>query len=102
MNEHSFANKTLTYYNIHMLVFHGMLASLLIVFMFTLWFVFSLWPAVVRERIRDTYLYFGGSLIFTAASAVAVVRSPRIMAYMSRGSFMVYQMWLLIGTFSTH
>ena len=28
------------------------------------------WPPYVRERIRDTYMYFGGSLGITAATAV--------------------------------
>eukprot|EP00914_Ancora_sagittata_P010899 GHVO01021302.1.p1 GENE.GHVO01021302.1~~GHVO01021302.1.p1 ORF type:complete len:325 (+),score=25.24 GHVO01021302.1:151-1125(+) len=39
-----------------------------------------IWPDVVRHRIRDTYAYFGGSLFFTAASAVALSRSPRMMS----------------------
>ena len=48
----------------------------------------SLWPAVVRERIRDTYLYFGSSLVFTAASAVAISRSPVMMNLMMRNSLL--------------
>ncbi|XP_045611430.2 growth hormone-inducible transmembrane protein [Procambarus clarkii] len=34
------------------------------------------WPQYVRDRIRDTYSYFGASCVATAASAVAVFRSP--------------------------
>ena len=49
----------------------------------------SLWPEVVRHRIRDTYMYFGGSLVMTAVGAVAVHRSPRLMALMSKNSLMV-------------
>lgn len=47
----------------------------------------ALWPDLVRTRIRDTYSYFGGSLIFTAASAVAISRSPRMMSFMMRSSW---------------
>lgn len=50
---------------------------------------FRLWPEVVRTRIRDTYAYFGGSLVFTAASAVAISRSPRMMNLMMRSSWVV-------------
>lgn len=35
-----------------------------------------IWPEHVKQRIRDTYLYFGGSIGLTAASAVAVFRTP--------------------------
>ena len=43
---------------------------------------------MVRERIRDTYLYFGSSLVFTAASAVAISRSPVMMNLMMRNSLL--------------
>ncbi len=49
----------------------------------------SLWPDVVRQRIKTTYMYFGGSLVFTAASAVAAVRSPAVMNLMMKNSWMV-------------
>lgn len=49
------------------------------------------WSPVVRERIRDTYMYFGGGLVATAASAVAIARSPAIMNFMMQSS------WLSIG-----
>jgi FtsH-binding integral membrane protein len=47
----------------------------------------ALWPEVVRERVRDTYMYFGGSLAATVASAVAVTRSPMLMNLMMRNSW---------------
>jgi len=37
------------------------------------------WPQYVKDRIRDTYMYFGGSLLATAGSAVAIFRSPAMM-----------------------
>lgn len=48
----------------------------------------ALWPEVVRQRIQDTYMYFGGSLVATVASAVAVTRSPAMMNLMMRNSWM--------------
>ena len=48
-----------------------------------------LWPDIVKNRIRDTYLYFGGSLAFTAGTAVAVLRSPRMMNLMMKNSIVV-------------
>jgi len=47
----------------------------------------SLWPDVVRTRMRDTYMYFGASLFATAASAVAISRSPAMMNIMMRNSW---------------
>jgi len=47
----------------------------------------ALWSDVVRHRVRDTYLYFGGSLAVTIASAVAVTRSPMMMNLMMRNSW---------------
>lgn len=60
----------------------------------------ALWPEVVRTRIRDTYAYFGGSLVFTAASAVAISRSPRMMNLMMRSSWvsLIGCMAAMIGT----
>lgn len=48
----------------------------------------TLWPEVVRQRVRDTYLYFGASLAATAGSAVAVARSPAMMNLMMRNSWL--------------
>lgn len=53
----------------------------------------ALWPSVVKERIRDTYMYFGGSLAATAGAAVAISRSPAMMNLMMKNSWMA-----LIGT----
>ncbi|OXA38966.1 growth hormone-inducible transmembrane protein [Folsomia candida] len=50
-----------------------------------------MWPNYVRERIRDTYMYFGGSLAFTAATAMSAFRSPAVMNLMMRNS------WVVIG-----
>ncbi|KAI0241000.1 Growth hormone-inducible transmembrane protein [Lamellibrachia satsuma] len=48
----------------------------------------ALWPTVVKDRIRATYMYFGSSLVFTAASAVAISRSPLMMNLMMRNSLL--------------
>lgn len=53
----------------------------------------ALWPEIVRERVRDTYMYFGGSLLFTAASAVAIARNPAALRLVSQGGWKT-----LIGT----
>lgn len=50
-----------------------------------------IWPQYVRNRIHDTYMYFGSSLVITAASAVAAFRSPVMMNLVARNS------WLAIG-----
>jgi len=46
-----------------------------------------LWPQEVKNRIRDTYAYFGASIGLTAASAVGVFRTPALMNIVSRGGF---------------
>ncbi|XP_050392756.1 growth hormone-inducible transmembrane protein [Patella vulgata] len=50
-----------------------------------------MWSAEVKGRIRDTYMYFGGSVAITVMSAVSVFRNPRIMAMMMKNS------WMAIG-----
>jgi len=50
-----------------------------------------LWPEHVRQRVRDTYMYFGGSCLITAASAVAISRNPRMLSMMMNNS------WMAIG-----
>lgn len=50
---------------------------------------FSIWPQYVKDRIKSTYMYFGGSLAITAASAVAAFRSPVVMNLVTRNGFMV-------------
>ncbi|CAH0556420.1 unnamed protein product [Brassicogethes aeneus] len=47
-----------------------------------------LWPQYVKDRIKTTYLYFGSSLVVTAASAVAAASSPAIMNLVMRNGFM--------------
>jgi len=47
-----------------------------------------MWPPVVKERIRDTYAYFGAGLGITAASAVAAARSPTVMNLMMKNSML--------------
>lgn len=54
-----------------------------------------LWPEFVKQRIRDTYLYFGGSVAISAASAMAVFRSPRLLSLVSRNGWMS-----ILGTFA--
>ncbi|CAL1280865.1 unnamed protein product [Larinioides sclopetarius] len=49
------------------------------------------WPQYVKDRIRSTYAYFGGSIAITAASAYAVSQSPKLLNLMMRNS------WLAIG-----
>lgn len=45
---------------------------------------YRVWPQYVRERIHDTYAYFGGSVAITAATAAAVFRSPALMNIFAR------------------
>ncbi|XP_056639451.1 growth hormone-inducible transmembrane protein-like [Diorhabda sublineata] len=47
-----------------------------------------LWPQYVKDRIKTTYMYFGGSIVVTAASALAAVRSPFIMNIVMKNGFM--------------
>jgi len=46
------------------------------------------WPEYVKDRVRDTYMYFGASLGATAASAVAIYRTPALINMVSRGGLM--------------
>ena len=50
---------------------------------------YSLWPDHVRQRIKDTYLYFGGSVALTAVTAASAFRSPALMRFMTKSSFLV-------------
>jgi len=47
----------------------------------------GVWPEHVKARVRDTYMYFGGALGLTAASAAAFFRSPTIMKLLTPKSF---------------
>lgn len=44
-----------------------------------------LWPEHVRQRIRDTYGYFGASIGITAATAGAVFRTPALLNVVASG-----------------
>nr|XP_018911753.1 PREDICTED: growth hormone-inducible transmembrane protein-like [Bemisia tabaci] len=46
------------------------------------------WPEYVKERIRSTYMYFGGSVALTAATALSVFRSPTMLRMVSGNSIM--------------
>lgn len=58
------------------------------------------WPQYVRDRIHDTYAYFGGSVAITAASAAAVFRSPVLMNIFARSGWiaMIATMALMMGS----
>ena len=47
-----------------------------------------MWPQYVKDRVRDTYLYFGASLGVTAATAASVFRSPALMNIVARQGFL--------------
>ncbi|XP_012256570.1 growth hormone-inducible transmembrane protein-like [Athalia rosae] len=51
----------------------------------------TFWPEYVKERIRSTYMYFGGSILVTAAGAALCLRSPTMMNLVAR------QGWLALG-----
>eukprot|EP00092_Neocalanus_flemingeri_P017070 GFUD01018461.1.p1 GENE.GFUD01018461.1~~GFUD01018461.1.p1 ORF type:complete len:283 (+),score=37.89 GFUD01018461.1:63-911(+) len=50
-----------------------------------------MWPQYVKERVKDTYMYFGGSLVATAGTAAAIFRSPAAMNIVSRGGLMAME-----------
>ncbi|EPY88984.1 cadherin-related family member 1-like protein [Camelus ferus] len=50
-----------------------------------------IWPQYVKDRIHSTYMYLAGSIGLTALSAVAMSRTPAVMNFMMRGS------WVTIG-----
>ena len=47
-----------------------------------------LWPDYVRQRIKDTYMYFGGSLVATAGTAAAIFRNPTLFNLVSSSGIM--------------
>jgi len=59
-----------------------------------------MWPEYVRDRVRTTYLYFGGTLVLTAASTVTCFRSPVIMNIVMKSGWMamIASMGFMIGT----
>ncbi|KAJ8977721.1 hypothetical protein NQ317_007270 [Molorchus minor] len=59
-----------------------------------------LWPEYVKDRIKTTYTYFGGSVLVTAASALAAVRSPAVMNLVMKNGVMgfVISLAAIMGT----
>lgn len=59
-----------------------------------------MWPEHVRQRIHDTYAYFGGSVMITAASAAAIFRSPTLMNMVARTGWvsMIATIALMMGS----
>lgn len=60
----------------------------------------TMWPKYIRDRVTDTYIYFGGSLMSTAAAAVAIARNPSAMRLVSQNGILslVITMAAMIGT----
>jgi growth hormone-inducible transmembrane protein len=54
-----------------------------------------LWPQYVKQRIQDTYMYFGGSIAISALSAAAVFRNPTLLRLVSGSGWMS-----ILGTFA--
>ena len=52
--------------------------------------VVSVWPQHVMARDRDTYMYFGGGLGITAASAAACFHSRTIMNFVMKNGFLAF------------
>uniref|UniRef100_A0A8C6RUC6 Growth hormone-inducible transmembrane protein n=1 Tax=Nannospalax galili TaxID=1026970 RepID=A0A8C6RUC6_NANGA len=46
-----------------------------------------IWPQYVKDRIHSTYMYLAGSIGLTALSALAATRTPALMNFMVRGSW---------------
>lgn len=62
--------------------------------------IYRVWPQYVRERVHDTYAYFGASVGITAASAAAVFRTPALLNLFARTGWMamIGTMALMIGS----
>ncbi len=56
-----------------------------------------LWPQQVKDRVRDTYAYFGGALGITAAVAAATSRSPALMRLVLRNRYASLGAYLVLG-----
>ncbi|KAF6018560.1 hypothetical protein EB796_023140 [Bugula neritina] len=59
-----------------------------------------MWPQYVKDRIKTTYLYFGGSLCVSAAAATAVFRTPALLRLVSYQGFMgmLVSLGAMVGT----
>lgn len=51
-----------------------------------------MWPQYVRDRVRDTYMFVAASLGVTAASTVAIYRSPTILRFFNAQGFLGFIM----------
>ncbi|XP_034951731.1 growth hormone-inducible transmembrane protein-like [Chelonus insularis] len=49
------------------------------------------WPEYVKDRVHTTYMYFGGSIAASAATAAACLRSPAVMRMVTQGG------WVAMG-----
>jgi len=60
----------------------------------------AIWPKYIKDRIRDTYMYFGGSLVATAGTALAIARSPTMLGIVSANGIlaMIVSIGAMIGT----
>ncbi|XP_014256610.1 growth hormone-inducible transmembrane protein-like [Cimex lectularius] len=58
------------------------------------------WPEYVKERVQSTYMYFGGSLLFTSTAAAMAFRSPVIMNLVTRNGViaLVVSLAAMIGS----
>jgi len=59
-----------------------------------------LWPQHVKQRIRDTYMYFGASIGVAGTTAAAVFRSPTLMRLVASQGLVAFGVSIaaLIGT----
>ncbi|XP_003706375.2 growth hormone-inducible transmembrane protein [Megachile rotundata] len=54
----------------------------------------KIWPEYVKDRIRSTYMYVGGSILCTAGAAALCLRSPAAMNMMMRQGWMSFLLTL--------
>lgn len=46
-----------------------------------------LWPEYVKQRVKDTYMYFGASCALSAGAAMAVFRTPALLNLVARNGW---------------
>lgn len=46
-----------------------------------------LWPEYVKQRVKDTYMYFGASCALSAGAALAVFRTPALLNLVARNGW---------------
>lgn len=61
---------------------------------------FRFWPEYVKDRVKTTYMYFGGSLLSSAAAATLCLRSPAVMRIVSTQGWigLIGSLALMLGT----